>query len=115
MPVTLRRRLVVGTLCLAALFVCPQPSRAQPGTRHVTTVPAIHTCPGFYRSRPVLVPGEINEIETHPAVSSGDETLRLLTREHLPTGSGAYDVRGEVLDIGRLEQNDPRLSGVDLH
>ena len=62
----------------------------------------------------MVIRGEIKDIETHPAIASGDETLRLLTREH-PTGAGEYYVRGEVLDIGRLEQNDPRLSGVDLH
>jgi hypothetical protein len=110
----LTRRLVYSALSVLVLAL-PHTSRAQPGTRRVTTVTAIHTFPGFYHSQPVLLRGEIKDIETHPAISSGDETLRLLTRDHLPTGNGAYDVRGEVLDIGRLEQNDPRLSGVDLH
>ncbi len=112
-PVT--RRLVCSTVSLLVLLGLPHASRAQPATRRITTVTAIHTFPGFYHSQPVLLRGEIKDIETHPAVASGDETLRLLSREHLPTGSGTYDVRGEVLDIGRLEQNDPRLSGVDLH
>jgi hypothetical protein len=69
--------------------------------------------PGFYHGQTVSVRGELTDPETRPALVSGDSTIRILTRESVPS-VGSYDVRGEVLDVGRLSPDDPRLSGVDL-
>ena len=90
----------------------PSGARAQ-AARRVATVAAIQNYPGFYHAQAVLVRGEVVGGETpRPAVSYGGATLRLLTRETLPS-SGVQHVRGEVLDIWRLTADDPRLSGVD--
>jgi hypothetical protein len=85
----------------------------QPGTRRAATIDALLTYPGFYHAQPVLVRGELRDVETRPTLAAGGSSLRLLSREHLP-GAGSYDVRGEALDVARLSQDDPRLSGVDL-
>jgi hypothetical protein len=86
---------------------------AQPGTRRVTTVTAIKGFAGFYHGQAVLVRGELRDPETRPILTAGEEFIRVLGRDALPE-AGTYDVRGQVLDIGRLQADDPRLSGVDL-
>jgi hypothetical protein len=100
-------------LALAITALWSATALGQAGTRRVATIPAIRAYPGFYHGQPVLVRGEIRDAESRPSVASNEESIRLLTRETVPS-AGSYDVRGEVLDIGRLNQDDPRLSGVDL-
>ncbi len=97
---------------VAALAVCAGAS-GQPGVRRVATVEALLTYPGFYHAQPVLVRGELRDVETRPALVAGEQSIRLLTRESVPA-PGNYDVRGEALDIGRLSQDDPRLTNTDL-
>jgi hypothetical protein len=101
-------------LLVAAVLGCgAETVWTQPSTRKVTTVTAIKNFAGFYHGQAVLVRGELREPETRPTLASGEDAIQLLGRESLPQ-PGTYDVRGQVLDIGRLQQDDPRLSGVDL-
>lgn len=86
---------------------------SQPPARRVTTIAAIRSFPGFYHAQPVLVRGDLKSTGDRVSLLSTDDTLPVLSRERVP-GDGAYDVRGEVLDIGRLTPDDPRLSGTDL-
>ncbi len=97
----------------AALAGTAADGEAQTMTRRVATVPALRNHPGFYHGQAVFVRGELTDADTRPALVSGDSSILILTRESVPS-AGSYDVRGEVLDIGRLNQDDPRLSGVDL-
>jgi hypothetical protein len=99
------------TLMLVALMVIV--AMGQAGTRRIATVVAIRAYPGFYHGQQVLLRGEIRDAESKPVVAASEETLRLVTRETVPSG-GMYDVRGEVIDVGRLNPDDPRLSGIDL-
>jgi Bacterial Ig-like domain len=99
----------VGVLLAAAAAV------PQPRVRRITTTEAIRAYPGFYHAQPVLVRAEVHDTESPPVLVSGEARVPLLTRETVPAGPGPYDVRGEVIDIGRLAQDDPRLSGIDLH
>jgi hypothetical protein len=103
----------VRWLTTAVVVAACASASGQPGTRRVTTVEAIQIYPGFYHAQPVLVRGELRDVETRPAIVAGETSVRLLSRERVPA-PGAYDVRGEALDIGRLSQDDPRLSSVDL-
>jgi Big-like domain-containing protein len=101
---------------LSVLFVllAAGPLGAQPMARRVATIAAIRNHPTFYHGQTVVVRGELTPPDVQPPVlTSSDSTIRLLTRERSP-GPGAYDVRGEVVDLGRLTADDPRLSGVDL-
>jgi hypothetical protein len=97
----------------AALVMVAGTSWAQTTTRRVATVPAVRNHPSFYHGQSVFVRGELTAADTSPSLAGGDSTIRLLTREPVPP-AGSYDVRGEVLDIGRLTPEDPRLSNVDL-
>jgi hypothetical protein len=108
-----RRRLALAVIVAASLAGAVRPAWTQPSTRKVTTVTAIRNFAGFYHSQAVVVRGELRGPETRPTLSSAEDTIPLLGRESLPQ-PGTYDVRGQVLDIGRLSADDPRLSGVDL-
>ena len=96
-----------------AVLATSVPAAAQPATRRVTTVTAIKNFAGFYNGQAVLVRGELRDSETKPILTAGEDFVRLLGKDTLPE-NGTYDVRGQVLDIGRLQPDDPRLSGVDL-
>ena len=99
-------------VCAIALAVAAT-GWAQTTTRRVATVPALRNHPSFYHGQAVFVRGELTDPETSPSLVAGDSSIRLLTRDSVPS-AGSYDVRGEVLDIGRLTPEDPRLSNVDL-
>jgi len=105
---------LLGPICLlAAMGATANGVWAQTSTRRVATVPALRNHPAFYHAQTVFVRGELTEPDTRPALVSGDSTIRILTRESVPA-AGSYDVRGELLDIGRLSPDDPRISGIDL-
>lgn len=88
----------------------------QPPARRATTVAAIRSFPTFYHAQPVLVRGELKiggERGDRAELQSPDQVVPILLRDSIPS-EGTYDVRGDVLDIGRLTPDDPRLGGVDL-
>ena len=107
-----RRAQVLG-LCALVLTICSSHVSTQPLARRVATIAGLKNFPGFYHGQPVLVRGELKVAEDRANLVSPDDTVPVLTRERVPS-EGTYDVRGEALDIGRLSQDDPRLSGVDL-
>jgi hypothetical protein len=92
-------------------------SRPPSAPRVATTVGALTTYPVFFHTQPVLVRGEIRESEgevslVHDGASvilagsaaAGLADDRVTTRE----------VSGVFLDVGRLGEHDPRLTGVDV-
>jgi hypothetical protein len=110
----MRRHCTGRALALAAVACSLATLDAQPVGRRVATVAALRAYPGFYHLQQVLVRGEVTEPETRPTLLAGDSTIRMIFRDRTPS-AGTYDIRGELLDIGRLQPNDPRLAGIDLH
>jgi hypothetical protein len=99
---------VAAGLALAAL------SSAQPPIRRIATVAALKAYPGFYHGQTVLVRGELQDLEAaRPQLVDEEDGIRLLMREPVPS-AGTYEVRGDVVDVGRITADDPRLSGLDL-
>jgi hypothetical protein len=98
----------------ALLLVAAAPLvTGQPTTRRVTTVAAIRNFPAFFHAQSVLVRGDVKISGDRAELQSPDQVVPLLLGDSIPD-EGAYDVRGEVLDIGRLTPEDPRLGGRDL-
>jgi hypothetical protein len=85
---------------------------AQPQPRRATTIAAIRAYPGFYHQQTVLVVGEVKGTEDRATVSDEGSSIRLVARE-LPR-EGRLEVRGQLLDIGRVSQDDPRLIPFNL-
>ncbi len=107
-----RRLLAVGLTAVTVLSVVA-PSRTQTLARRATTLLAIRTYPGFYSGQPVLVRATIERTADSVSVVDGDRRLPAFVKAGLGE-TGALDIRGEVWDLGRMTQDDPRLSGHDL-
>src|SRR5436190_15909897 len=91
-------------------------SLARPGaevlTRRATTLAAIRAYPTFFNGQPVILRAEIDRTEKRVLLVDGDDKLPALVPSGV-SGSGVQDVRGEVWDIGRMRQDDPKLTGRD--
>ena len=85
---------------------------AQPQPRRATTITAIRAYPGFYHQQTVLVVGEIKGMDERATIGSEEGAIRLVARE-VPR-EGRVEARGQLLDVGRMAQDDPRLIPFNL-
>jgi hypothetical protein len=97
-------------LALTAILVaiCGAVPGAQGTQRRLTTVDALRQFPGFFHLQPVLLHGEFVENGQRIALRSGDTEIRVQLSPNVTTSSGAVEVRGQLIDVGRLEAGDPR-------
>ena len=106
------RRLLAGIGAVAAFAVAVQP-RAETLTRRATTLVAIRAYPGFYSGQPVVVRATIERTPETVSVVDGDSRMPAFVKSGI-SETGVLDIRGEAWDLGRMAQDDPRLSGHDL-
>ena len=92
-------------LTAAALTAQPQPRRA-------TTITAIRSYPGFYHQQTVLVIGEVKGADERLTIGTDEGAIKLVARE--APREGKIEARGQLLDIGRMSQDDPRLIPFNL-
>ena len=92
-------------LTAAALTAQPQPRRA-------TTITAIRNYPGFYHQQTVLVVGEVKGAGERLTIGTEEGAIKLVARE--APREGRIEARGQLLDIGRMAQDDPRLIPFNL-
>jgi hypothetical protein len=85
---------------------------AQPATRRATNIAALLAYPGFYHSRPIVIVGKVTLEKDEIRVSDDSGSVRLVFKGNAP--DGLDEVRGEFWDIGRMKNDDPRLSNMDL-
>lgn len=85
---------------------------AQPQPRRATTIAAIRAFPGFYHQQTVLVIGEVKGTVERATIGTDEGAIGLVTRE-LPR-EGRVEARGQLLDLGRMSQDDPRLIPFNL-
>ena len=86
---------------------------AQPAARRATTIAALRSYPGFYHQQTVSVIGAVKgESVENLLLATDDTTIRLIARD-LPR-EGRLEFRGQLLDIGRMAQEDPRLIPFNL-
>lgn len=96
---------------LLALLVAAASIGAQPPTRRGTTILALRTYPGFYHQQVVSVVGAMRGTPDRATIGTEEASLSILIRD-LP--EGRVEARGQLLDIGRMSQDDPRLIPFDL-
>lgn len=95
--------------CAVVLVViCGAVPGAQGTQRRLTTVDALRQFPGFFHLQPVLLHGEFVENGQRIALRAGDTEIRVQLSPNVATSSGAVEVRGQLIDVGRLEAGDPR-------
>ena len=99
-----RQRLATILLVLAAAG----DATSQGAGRRLATVAAIHQYPGYFHLQSVLLHGEFVESGARVMLRGGDRDIAVLLNE-TTTAAGLVEVRGQLLDVGRLEPGDPRL------
>ena len=97
----------------ALLFVLAAASlTAQPQPRRATTIAAIRAYPGFYHQQTVFVVGDVKGIDERATIGTDEGAIKLVARE-VPR-EGKVEARGQLIDIGRMSQDDPRLIPFNL-
>jgi hypothetical protein len=108
--VSAARAVAVSGTFLILVGVLPVTLAGQSSTRRLTTVDALRQFPGFFHLQPVLVHGELAETGGHVILRADEHELRVMMGgQHSITGPA--EVRGQLIDVGRLQPGDPRLSG----
>jgi hypothetical protein len=102
------------------LLIVAASAGAQTPQRRLTTVHAIRQFPGYYHLQNVLLRGEFpdelgaaasgNEAEPRIALRSNDQEMRVVLDEGVKISRGQVEVRGYVVDVGRLNPDDPRAA-----
>jgi hypothetical protein len=82
---------------------------AQPASRRLTTVDALRQFPGYFHLQPVLLRGELAEAGERIMLRSDEQEVRVLLND-ARLMDGPVEVRGQLMDVGRLEPGDPRLA-----
>jgi hypothetical protein len=85
---------------------------AQPQPRRATTITAIRAYPGFYHQQTVLVIGEIKGLDERATIGTDEGAIKLIARD-VPR-EGRVEARGQLIDAGRMSQDDPRLIPFNL-
>ena len=95
--------------CIAVvLLLVPGLLSAQGNARRLTTIDALKQFPSYYHLQNVLLRGELTDDPQRPVLRSDEVELRLFL-DNVSPKSGPVEVRGLVLDVGRMDPNDPRL------
>lgn len=100
-----------GLIVIAALLSAAT-VMSQPAARRATTISAIRAYPGFYHQQTVLVIGEVKGTVDRATIGDEEGAITLIARE-LPRDS-KIEARGQLLDLGRMTQDDPRLIPFNL-
>lgn len=103
----LRRALAVAVAVCVLLW--PHSGQSQPAQRRLATIAGLRQFPGFYHLQNVLLRGEFVEEGRTISLRSDDGTIRSVLEKDVRTTSGAVEIRGQLIDIGRLEVGDPRV------
>jgi hypothetical protein len=104
------RLLTSAARCGALIVICACSAFAQPGSRRLTTVDALRQFPGYFHLQPVLLRGELAETGERIMLRSDEQEVRVLLNDARHV-DGPVEVRGQLIDVGRLEPGDPRVAG----
>lgn len=103
-------RALIVTLIL--VVICGALPGAQGTQRRLTTVDALRQYPGFFHLQGVLVHGEFVENQRRVSLRGGDSEIHVQLAPNVNTATGSVEVRGQFMDVGRLEVGDPRAGNV---
>ena len=103
----MKRFLVVCVACLSL-----QSAYAQTANRHLTTIDALRRFSGYFHLQNVVLRGELVENGRRVSLRGGDSEMQVILND-VNSLDGPVEVRGQLIDIGRLSAADPRLSRYD--
>lgn len=81
---------------------------AQSSGRHLTTIDAIRRFSGYFHLQNVVLRGEFVENGRRVSLRGGDSEMQVMLNDAV-TIDGPVEVRGQLIDVGRLTPSDPRL------
>ena len=96
---------------LLIVLVVASAAWPQAPTRRLTTIDALKQYPGFFHLQSVLLRGEIDDATPRLQLKADEQAVRIILDEGVSTKKGAVEVRGVLIDVGRLEPGDPRVGG----
>ena len=96
---------------LAAGLALPILVAAQGATRRLTTIEALRQFPGFYHLQSVLLRGEFADDGQRLLLRADEQQIRVMLAEGVGSATGPVEVRGQMIDIGKLDPGDPRAGG----
>jgi len=124
-----KRFLVLCVVCLSL-----HSAHAQTTSRRITTIDALRRFSGYFHLQNVVLRGELVEFaagrsvngssrpgggaadvavtEKRLALRSGDSEMQVILNDVNPM-DGPVEVRGQLIDVGRLTAADPRLGRYD--
>jgi len=108
--VTSSRRLAI----ILALVACgaAETVSAQGAQRRLTTIDSIRQYPGYFHLQNVLLRGAFSESGGRILLRTDEHELGVQLGDGVTSMSGDVEVRGQLIDVGRLEPGDPRASGI---
>jgi len=88
---------------------------AQPATRRLTTIVALRQYPGYFHLQPVVLRGELADAGSRVTLRSDEHEMRVMLNSSTASGQagfvdGPVELRAQLVDVGRLEPGDPRVS-----
>ena len=98
----------------AVILLAPAFSAAQPPPRRLTTIGGLRQFPGFFHLQNILLRGEFKEEGGRITLDSEDGNILTVLEKDVRTTSGPVEVRGQLIDIGRLEPGDPRVPDSEM-
>ena len=98
------RALAAAIVLLAAVA----DAASQAPARRLATVAALREYPSYYHLQNVVLHGEFVESGTQIVLRGGERDVPVILKD-TATPSGLVEVRGQLIDVGRLEQGDARV------
>ena len=92
-----------------AFVTAARPSWSQSSGRHLTTIDALRRFSGYFHLQNVVLRGEFVENGRRISLRGGENEMQAMLADGVTTMSGPVEVRGQLIDIGRLTPSDPRL------
>ncbi len=83
---------------------------AQNAARRLTTIEALREYSGFYHLQNVVLRGELVESGGRLVLRSDANEMRAVLNGGVSGTEGPVEVRGQMIDVGRLEPGDPRAA-----
>jgi Big-like domain-containing protein len=94
-------------LCVACASL--QSIYAQTSGRHLTTIDALRRFSGYFHLQNVVLRGEFVDSGRRVLLRGGDNEMQVMLADAVSTMAGPVEVRGQLIDVGRLMPSDPRL------
>ncbi|MGH9253452.1 MAG: Ig-like domain-containing protein [Vicinamibacterales bacterium] len=93
---------------LALILAAAGGAGTQTPARRLTTVAALYQFPSYFHLQNVMLHGEFVENGSQVVLRGGERDVPVMLTDAKSAG-GLVEVRGQLLDIGRLEPGDPRV------